>query len=117
MRTKAILLLMTFFILATVNAYADPNINLNLFGLKDSKLFLVQANRTDLPQPMEACMELRELATGKYFEKIGEVNVAQFPNKCTAGAFFIMSKEAMNNHNNRYDALVDYVNCLERNSK
>ena len=50
------------------------------------------------------CMEKRDLAVEKYFKRI-DINPTQ--------RGYVMSFQAMKKHNERYDALADYVNCFE----
>lgn len=56
------------------------------------------------------CMELRVMADEKYFTKIDGINFAQ---SGKGKVYYVMTLKAMQEMNERYDALANYVNCVE----
>lgn len=56
------------------------------------------------------CVELRVMATEKYYKRIDGINNAQEGN---AEPYYVISTKAMEEMHERYDALADYVNCFE----
>ena len=60
--------------------------------------------------PHTKCMEKRDLAVEKYFTRIDGLNIAQ---DGKGPYYFVMTEKGFDGINERYDALVDYVNCFE----
>lgn len=56
------------------------------------------------------CIELRNVANEKYFTRIDGINIAQYGK---GPYYFVMPEKAMEEMNERYDALANYVNCFE----
>lgn len=64
------------------------------------------------PRIPTKCLEKRIRVNEKYFRKIDGINIAQEGN---SKPYFIMTFKTMKENNSRYDSLVEYVNCLEKN--
>ena len=60
--------------------------------------------------PHTKCMEKRIIANEKYYKKIDGINKAQIGN---TKLYYTVSTQAMKETHERYNALVDYVDCLE----
>jgi len=60
------------------------------------------------------CLEKRIIVNEKYHKRIDGINVAQEDN---SEPYYIVSTQAMKEIHERYNVLVEYTNCLEKNAK